>query len=287
MLFFEYRFFYVQSRKILELQEQYRSCIQAMQKVLRRNNTDQVKEEVAEFFQYDAQIFSSDDYDYTVNKGFVLVNREPVYLKESMIMYLKDQKLEPLLKKINMKEWQDYTDELLQDTKVGSALRQPDNYLSRSTVRATRRVPSKKFKRRASYFSWPISPSNFWLSSLFGPRKKSDGSWGVHNGIDMAATKGTPVKASAPGRVEIANYVPGYGNMVVISHDYGGYKTRCAHLNSIKVKKRQKISRGSTIGTVGETGFIRKTGKDGSHLHFEVYKYNKRINPLKVLPPLS
>jgi murein DD-endopeptidase MepM/ murein hydrolase activator NlpD len=46
----------------------------------------------------------------------------------------------------------------------------------------------------------------------------------------------------------------------------------------------QKIKQGIIVGTVGETGFVRKKGKDGSHLHFEVYERGKRINPLHCLP---
>ena len=61
-------------------------------------------------------------------------------------------------------------------------------------------------------------------------------------------------------------------------------KTRYAHLHTIRAYVGQKIKQGAIVGTVGETGFIRKKGKDGSHLHFEVYEKGKRVNPMHCLP---
>lgn len=108
----------------------------------------------------------------------------------------------------------------------------------------------------------------------------------MHKAIDMAAMKNTHVMAAAGGKVVEARYASGYGNTILIAHP-NGYKTRYAHLNAIKVKLHAIVAAGDLIGTVGETGFIRKRGKDGSHLHFEVYHGNRAINPLAVLPRLS
>ena len=130
---------------------------------------------------------------------------------------------------------------------------------------------------------WPIDADKFWLSSLFGPRKRIDGTWGFHHGIDMAAVKGTLVKVARAGMVTEACFQTGYGNTVVVQHS-DTLKTRYAHLHTIRVCAGQKIKQGSIVGTVGETGFIRKKGKDGSHLHFEVYERAKRINPMHCLP---
>lgn len=68
-------------------------------------------------------------------------------------------------------------------------------------------------------FEWPIAKNKFWLSSLFGPRKKADGSWGFHYAIDLAAVKGTPVKAALSGLVIEAGYSKkGYGRTIVLKH---------------------------------------------------------------------
>ena len=128
--------------------------------------------------------------------------------------------------------------------------------------------------------SWPVEVCKCWLSSLFGPRKS-----GYHNGIDLAASQGTPVYAVADGAVEASQKSldkNGYGNMILIVHCDGDYKTRYAHLHSLFVSKGDLVEQGQKIGTVGATGrVVAKTAKsDPSHLHFEVYRNGSRINPL-------
>lgn len=131
-------------------------------------------------------------------------------------------------------------------------------------------------------FVWPVDRKRFWLSSLFGPRKLKNKAWRFHYGIDMAALRGTPVKAAAAGIVVESCYNNGYGNYIIIAHNKK-YKTRYAHLHTRRVKVGQKVKKGAFIGTVGDTGAVRKSGKDASHLHFEVYQFGRRINPLSIL----
>jgi murein DD-endopeptidase MepM/ murein hydrolase activator NlpD len=88
-----------------------------------------------------------------------------------------------------------------------------------------------------------------------------------HNGIDIAATPGTPVLASAGGTVaaaKVGGYNGGYGNMIIIIHP-NNVQTVYAHLRSVNVVSGQTVAQGEQIGTVGNTG--RSTGP---HLHFEV-----------------
>jgi len=121
------------------------------------------------------------------------------------------------------------------------------------------------------------------LSSLYGRRKNANGSWGFHRAVDMAAVKGTPVKAAASGVViEACNVQKGYGKTIVIRHN-NKYKTRYAHLNALHVTVGQKVRRGMHIGDVGDTGFVRKSGRDASHLHFELHVFGERVNPLYYL----
>ena len=131
-------------------------------------------------------------------------------------------------------------------------------------------------------FHWPLELHHFWLSSLFGARKKANGTPGFHYGIDLAAMRGTPVKAAAAGTVIQAQYVPGYGNNVLIQHNKY-YRTRYAHLHRIHAAVGQKVTQGQKIGTVGDTGSVRKTGRDASHLHFEIYHNGSHVNPLRYL----
>ena len=135
---------------------------------------------------------------------------------------------------------------------------------------------------RKATFSWPLDKKSFWISSFFGPRKLGR-SVRMHSGIDLAALKGTPVRAAAGGKVIEANYVSGYGNTIVMLHNRK-YKTRYAHLDEIFVKVGQVIKRGQKIGAVGDTGFVQAEGGNASHLHFEVYAFDRQVNPILFLP---
>lgn len=99
----------------------------------------------------------------------------------------------------------------------------------------------------------------------------------MHAGIDYPAPTGTPVLASAPGKVSRAGRRGGYGLMVEIDHG-AGHVTRYAHLSAIDVAAGQTISGGDPIGRVGSTG--RSTGP---HLHYEVRRSGKAIDPTRYL----
>ena len=131
-------------------------------------------------------------------------------------------------------------------------------------------------------FSWPVAQDSFWISSFFGPRRMGR-VVRMHAGIDLAALKGTPVKAAAGGKVIKSCYEFGYGNTIVIEHNRK-YKTRYAHLNENLVERGKNVLRGQKIGTVGDTGFVQSEGNNASHLHFEVYAFNKQVNPIRYLP---
>lgn len=109
------------------------------------------------------------------------------------------------------------------------------------------------------------APSGFYVRPIVGGRR-SQGIHG-HNGVDLAASIGTPVLASASGRVIVAKlggYNGGYGNMIIISHS-NGTQTVYGHLNAINVTQGQAVNQGQQIGEVGNTG-----KSSGPHLHFEV-----------------
>ena len=129
-------------------------------------------------------------------------------------------------------------------------------------------------------YYWPVAGGHF--TSFYGPRFSPFGySSEFHLGVDLADRIGTPVYASAEGKVIHAVYDgSGYGRNVLIQHKFG-YTTMYAHLNSIAVYAGQFVSKGQNIGTIGETG--RATGP---HLHFEVRIDGKHINPLPYLTSL-
>ena len=123
-------------------------------------------------------------------------------------------------------------------------------------------------------FVSPLKGNNFRISSKFGYRthpvyktKK------FHGGIDLAAPKNTPVYSVKAGVVIHSGFVRGYGNYIIVKHE-DGYKSAYAHLNTIKVKKGNQVNEGVVIGSVGKTGTAT-----GYHLHFELIKSNKKIDP--------
>jgi murein DD-endopeptidase MepM/ murein hydrolase activator NlpD len=99
----------------------------------------------------------------------------------------------------------------------------------------------------------------------------------MHSGIDFRAETGTPVRAGGAGRVVLAEYSGGYGNMVEIDHGHG-ITTRYAHLSRIQVSVGQQVSVGSIVGQVGSTG--RSTGP---HLHYETRVDGDAVDPQRFL----
>lgn len=122
------------------------------------------------------------------------------------------------------------------------------------------------------------SPVEGRLSSRFGNRfHPIDHKVKFHQGIDIAARRGTPIKAAAEGTVVFAGWSRGYGNTVVIEHP-DGRQTRYAHAQKLFVSKGDRIEAGEKIAAVGSTG-----KSTGPHLHFEIIENNRRINPLKII----
>ena len=126
--------------------------------------------------------------------------------------------------------------------------------------------------------SLPVWPLNGRISSSFGWRKDPfTGKKKFHDGIDLAAKEGTDVKAAMAGKVLVTDDQSGYGKVVVLDHGHG-FTTLYAHNSDVLVKTGDWVKKGSTIAKVGSTG--RSTGP---HLHFEVRKDGKRLDPEKFL----
>jgi murein DD-endopeptidase MepM/ murein hydrolase activator NlpD len=120
---------------------------------------------------------------------------------------------------------------------------------------------------------WPVPYDIAQVSSPFGAQRGSS----RHQGLDLSAPKGTPVRATADGRVIFAGRAGDFGRLVVIDHG-NGYETRYAHLKSIDVGKGAKITRGKVIGRVGKSG-----NATGYHLHYEIRLQGTPVNPRSFL----
>ena len=101
----------------------------------------------------------------------------------------------------------------------------------------------------------------------------------LHEGIDIWAPAGTPIQAAAGGVVVWAGPRGGYGNAVIIDHG-SGVGTVYAHQSTVGVSPGQSVSRGQTIGYVGQTGLA-----GGPHLHFEVRVGGRTYDPLAYVSP--
>ena len=122
-------------------------------------------------------------------------------------------------------------------------------------------VSNKDLTRVASGFGYRIDP-------IYKTTK-------MHAGIDFTAPQGTPIYATADGRVSTAgNTGNGYGNHVIVNHGYG-YETLYGHMVRVKARNGQVVKRGEVIGWVGSTG-----KSTGPHLHYEVHKNGTKIDPV-------
>jgi murein DD-endopeptidase MepM/ murein hydrolase activator NlpD len=129
------------------------------------------------------------------------------------------------------------------------------------------RVTTSTPKRASSKFLLPV---NGRLVSSYGPKES-----GLHNdGINIAAPKGTPIQVADNGVVVYAgNELKGSGNLVLVRHE-GRWMTAYAHMDDVKVKRGDTVTRGQKIGTVGSTGSV-----DKPQLHFEVRRGTEALNP--------
>lgn len=142
--------------------------------------------------------------------------------------------------------------------------------------RTTKVAPPKRRAQKPAmsppgYLIWPVKGV---LTSRYGKRRGRK-----HEGIDIGAKSGTPIRASAGGVVKFSGWGPtGYGKMIIIKHP-NELTTVYAHNDRNLVPKGRKVGKGQIIALVGSTG--RSTGP---HLHFEVRNHTHPKNPLKYLP---
>lgn len=136
-------------------------------------------------------------------------------------------------------------------------------------------VPDAKPQNIFNGWMWP-SPSHV-VTSAYGWRVHPiSGRRQFHHGMDIRA-RYQWIKAAKYGKVTFAGNMGGYGRAVIIAHP-GGWKTLYAHLSRIIVKKGQYVKQGQTIAKSGNTGYSA-----GPHLHFEIRKNGKHMNPRSYL----
>lgn len=142
---------------------------------------------------------------------------------------------------------------------IGQMLQNKEKLLA--GIPAIQPVANKDLRRVASGFGYRIDP-------VYKVTK-------FHAGLDFTAPQGTPIYATADGRVKTSGSSSGgYGNHVVINHGYG-YETLYGHMVRVKVRTGQNVKRGEVIGWVGNTG-----KSTGPHCHYEVHKNGNPVDPI-------
>ena len=140
----------------------------------------------------------------------------------------------------------------------------PDNCSFQPLKLTTPMISPIEKGRYTSYFGFRVNPIT--------------DEYGFHTGLDIAAKKGTLIRAALSGRVEKVGEDERAGKYIKLSHQNGLITFYC-HCSEILAEEGANIRQGETIALVGSTGM-----STGNHLHFEVRKNNIRYDPLKVLP---
>tara|TARA_X000000368_G_scaffold106834_1_gene82870 strand:- start:40 stop:1011 length:972 start_codon:yes stop_codon:yes gene_type:complete len=199
-------------------------------------------------------IFEADPIPTSIRKqGFGGVNRyeKLLGLSNSELMINTSKKIDQLAKQLYLQSKS--FDEVIDLAKNKS------NMLA--SIPAIQPVANKDLKRMASGYGYRIHP-------IYKTRK-------MHYGMDFSAKTGTEIYSTGDGVVsKVKRSKRGYGNYVKINHGFG-YETLYAHMSKYIVKKGQKVKRGEVIGFVGNSGI-----STAPHLHYEVRKDNKKINPV-------
>ena len=126
---------------------------------------------------------------------------------------------------------------------------------------------------------WPLRGVRGVITHRFGTAEHPfTGQWYLHRGLDIAHRTGTPIVATANGKITRVDYdARGFGNFVDIRHKYG-FSTRYAHMSRTYVTKGQDVLRGQVIGAMGSTGL-----STGPHVHYEVWIGTQLVDPEKYL----
>jgi len=138
-------------------------------------------------------------------------------------------------------------------------------------------LEQQRTEQIAKPHAWPTEKG--WISSRYGMRADPfTGERELHRGVDIANRFGAPVLAASHGIVTFAGKMKGFGYMVEVDHGYG-YITRYGHLSTLAVHAGDEVGDSQLLGRIGSTG--RSTGP---HLHYEVHRYGRFLNPVKFLP---
>ncbi|MCC5971994.1 MAG: peptidoglycan DD-metalloendopeptidase family protein [Pararhodobacter sp.] len=151
---------------------------------------------------------------------------------------------------------------------------QSDEARANGVIAALEEINLYRLAAQRTPFAMPVRAGVRQTSGFGTRRDPRTGGRRMHNGVDWAGPQGTPILSTGAGTVTHAGRQGGYGNLVIVRHDFG-IETYYAHLHTINVNVGQRLSRGDRIGGMGTTG--RSTGV---HLHYEIRVGGRPINPM-------
>ena len=145
----------------------------------------------------------------------------------------------------------------------------------RETIESVGEIREYLKTERDAYIATPKGfPVEGDISSPYGQRQHPrSGKADFHSGLDISTSPGNPVKATADGIVSFAGWSGGSGNLVVLEHGHG-FSTFYAHNRKLNVRVGEKVKRGDVISYAGSTG-----NSTGPHVHYEIWKDGKPVNP--------
>jgi murein DD-endopeptidase MepM/ murein hydrolase activator NlpD len=153
----------------------------------------------------------------------------------------------------------------------------------KKTTETVREIKDYLCIQRDIYLATPRGlPVQGNISSYYGKRNHpTTGKIEIHSGIDISTEPGSPIRATADGVVSFSGLNEGSGNLVVLEHGYG-FSTVYAHNKTNIVKVGQRVKRGDIIAYAGSTG-----NSTGPHVHYEIWKEGRHINPKEFIEEKS
>ncbi len=190
---------------------------------------------------YDVEIFKNE----SLVKSYVIKVNEAEFVSQNLII----------------------SEQIIRETTGIKAVEEYRNAISKAV--------SYNVKERLFEDNFILPVSNGRISTEFGARRHINNNSRpvIHYGIDIAASRGTLIKATASGKVVFSDYITSGGNYIIIDHGMG-ILSYYAHLDSRVVKEKNKVSQGDIIGYVGSTGY-----STGPHLHFNITINQISVNP--------
>lgn len=167
------------------------------------------------------------------------------------------------------------------DTAFVGSLEIPDLVSElRKTIESVDGIKDYLRVQKDIYVATPTGfPAPGYISSQYGKRRDPfSGENHFHSGVDISCNAGSQIRATADGIVSYSGWTKNSGNVIILEHGCG-FSTIYAHNKSNKVKVGNIVNRGDVIGYVGSTG-----KSTGPHVHYEVWKNGKNVNPQQFLP---